>query len=31
MLILTYWVSSEKEAAHQKEVGTIVSSIKATK
>lgn len=31
MLILTYWVSSEKEKEHQAEVGKIVSSIKATK
>lgn len=30
MLVLTYWVSSEKEKAHQEEVGKIVNSIKPT-
>ncbi|MFL6529278.1 MAG: histidine kinase [Chthoniobacterales bacterium] len=31
MLVLTYWVSSEKEKEHDAEVSKIVSSIKATK
>lgn len=30
MIIITYWVSTEKEKEHQKEVGTIVNSLKAS-
>lgn len=30
VLVLTYWVSTEKEAKHQEEVGKIVHSIKPT-
>ena len=28
MIIFTYWVTTAKEQEHQKEVGTIVSSLK---
>jgi hypothetical protein len=30
MIIITYWVTTEKEKEHQKEVGTIVNSLKAS-
>ena len=30
MIIVTYWVETAKEAAHQKDVGTIVNSLKAS-
>jgi hypothetical protein len=30
MIIITYWVSTDKEKEHQKEVGTIVNSLKAS-